>query len=203
MDWQSHLFKNFPQFVVIHIVNGFSVVNEAEADVFLDFPCFLYDATDAGNLISGSYAFSKSNLWSQIFFILCVCVCSVMSNSLRPHGLQPARFLCSWDFPGKNTGMDCHYLLHGNSSTQESNPHLLHLLHWEVDAFFVIFSTTVSPGKPLSLYYHFNLHGIFTNILSFLISVIYVLYFFIDSLARGLSILFISSKSQLLSLLIF
>ena len=62
--------------------------------------------------------------------------------------------------------------------------------------------TTVPPGKPLSLYYPFNLLGICTNILSFLISVIYVL-FFIDSPARGLSILFISSKSQLLSLLIF
>ena len=48
--WYSHLFKNFPQFVVIHTVKGFSVVNEAEVDVFLEFPCFLYDPKNVGNL---------------------------------------------------------------------------------------------------------------------------------------------------------
>ena len=59
----SHLFKNFPQFVVIHIVKGFSIVNEA--DVFLEFSCFLCDPTNVDNLISGSSAFSKSslNIW--------------------------------------------------------------------------------------------------------------------------------------------
>ena len=60
--WYSHLLKNFPQFVVIHIVRSFSMVNEAEVDVFLKFSCFLYDPTNVGNLISGSFAFSKSNL---------------------------------------------------------------------------------------------------------------------------------------------
>ena len=59
----SHLFKNFPQFVVIHTVKGFSIVNEAEVDVFLKFPCFFYDPTDVGNLISGSSALSKSQLF--------------------------------------------------------------------------------------------------------------------------------------------
>ena len=61
----SHLFQNFPQFVVIHTVKGFNVVNKAEVDVFLEFSCFLYDATDVGNLISSSSAFSKSslNIW--------------------------------------------------------------------------------------------------------------------------------------------
>ena len=59
--WCSHLFQNFPQFVVIHIVKGFSVVNEAEVDVFLEFSYFFYDPTDVGNLISGSSAFSKLN----------------------------------------------------------------------------------------------------------------------------------------------
>ena len=57
--WDSHVFKNFPQFVVIHTVKGFSIVNGAEVDVFLEFSCFLYDPTDVGNLISGSSAFSK------------------------------------------------------------------------------------------------------------------------------------------------
>ena len=61
--WYSHLFKNFPQFVVIHTVKGFSVVNEAEVDVFLEFSCFVYDPTDVGNLISGSSAFFKSSLY--------------------------------------------------------------------------------------------------------------------------------------------
>ena len=59
----------------------------------------------------------------------CVCVShSVMSESLRPHGLQPARLLCPWDFPGKNTGVGCHSFLQGIFPTQELN---LHLLHWQ------------------------------------------------------------------------
>ena len=61
MVWYSHLLKNFPQFVVIHIVKGFGIINKAEVDVFLEFSCFFNDPTD-GNLISGSSAFSKSNL---------------------------------------------------------------------------------------------------------------------------------------------
>ena len=70
MVWYTHLFKNFPQFVVIHTVKGFNVVNEA--DVFLEFFCFLYDPTDGGNLISGSSAFSKSslNIWKFSIHIL-------------------------------------------------------------------------------------------------------------------------------------
>ena len=62
MVWYSHLFKSFPQFVVIHTVKGFSVVNETEVDVFLEFPCFHYDPVDVGDLISVSSAFSKPNL---------------------------------------------------------------------------------------------------------------------------------------------
>ena len=58
MVWYSHHFKNFPQFVMIHIVKGFSIVNEA--DGFLEFSCFFYVPMDVGNLISGSSAFSKS-----------------------------------------------------------------------------------------------------------------------------------------------
>ena len=60
--WYSHLLKNFPQFAVIHTVKGFSLVNEAEVDVFLVLSCFLYDPTDVGNLTSDSSAFSKSSL---------------------------------------------------------------------------------------------------------------------------------------------
>ena len=57
MVWYSHFFKDIPQFVVIHTVKGFGIVNEAEVDVFLEFSCFFYDLTDAGNLISGSLPF--------------------------------------------------------------------------------------------------------------------------------------------------
>ena len=60
--WFSHLLKNFPQFVFIHTIKEFSIVNEAEEYVFLVFPCFLCDPADDGNLISGSSAFSKSSL---------------------------------------------------------------------------------------------------------------------------------------------
>ena len=60
--WYSNLFWNFPQCIVIYTVKGFSVVNKAEVDVFLEFPCFSYDPMDVGNLISGSSAFSKSSL---------------------------------------------------------------------------------------------------------------------------------------------
>ena len=60
--WYSHLLKNFPQFVVIHTVKGFGIVNKTEIDVFLELSCYFYDPTDVGNLISGSSAFSKSSL---------------------------------------------------------------------------------------------------------------------------------------------
>ena len=62
MVWYSHLFQNFPQFVVIHTVKSFYIVNKAEVDVFLELSCFFDDPTNVGNLISGSSAFSKSSL---------------------------------------------------------------------------------------------------------------------------------------------
>ena len=60
--WYSHLFQNFPQFIVIHIVKGFGIVNKAEIDVFLELSYFFHDPADVGNLISGSSAFSKTSL---------------------------------------------------------------------------------------------------------------------------------------------
>ena len=70
--WCSHLFQNFPQFVVIHTVKGFGTVNKAEIDVFLELFCFFYDPTDIGNLIIGSSAFSKSslNIWKFTVHVL-------------------------------------------------------------------------------------------------------------------------------------
>ena len=64
---------------------------------------------------------------------VCTRGCSVVSDPLWPHGLQPARLLCPWDFPGKNTGLGYHFLLQGICLTQRLNPCLLHLLHWQVD----------------------------------------------------------------------
>ena len=62
MLWYSHLFQNFPQFIVIHTVKGFGIVNKAEIDVFLELSCFFHDPADVGNLISGSSAFSKTSV---------------------------------------------------------------------------------------------------------------------------------------------
>ena len=72
MVWYSHIFQNFPQFIVIHIVKGFGIGNKAEIDVFLELSCFFDDAVDAGNLISGSSALSKPslNIWKLMVHIL-------------------------------------------------------------------------------------------------------------------------------------
>jgi hypothetical protein len=70
--WYSHLFQNFPQFIVIHTVKGFGTVNKAEIDVFLELSCFFQDPADVGNLISGSSAFSKTslNIWKFTVHVL-------------------------------------------------------------------------------------------------------------------------------------
>ena len=72
MLWHSHLLKNFPQFVVIHTVKSFGIVNKEEVNVFLELSCFYDDPTDIGSLISGSSAFSKSslNIWKFMFHVL-------------------------------------------------------------------------------------------------------------------------------------
>ena len=84
--WNSHLLKNFPQFVVIHLVKGFSIVSEAEVDVFLELSCFFYDPKDVGNLISGSSSFSKSslNIWEFLVHVL-----------LKPHLEQSEHYFAS------------------------------------------------------------------------------------------------------------
>ena len=72
MVWYSHLLKNFPQFVVIHTVKDFGIVNKGEIDIFVELSCFFYDPPDVGNLISGSSAFSKSslNIWKVTVHVL-------------------------------------------------------------------------------------------------------------------------------------
>ena len=88
--------------------------------------------------------------------IICA-LCTVVSDSLQPQGLQPTRFLCPWDFPGKNTGMGYHFLLQGIFLTQGSNLDLLHLLHWQANSLplchlgssFYLKETVYTPGTSL------------------------------------------------------
>ena len=77
MVWYSHFFQNFPQFVVIHTVKGFGIVNKAEIDVFLELSCFFNDPTDVGDLISGSSAFSKTSLNIWKFMVLAWRILSI------------------------------------------------------------------------------------------------------------------------------
>ena len=72
MFWYAHLLNNFPQFIVTHTVNGFGLVNKAEIDVFLEFSCIFDDASNVGNLTSGSFAFSKTslNIWKFTVHVL-------------------------------------------------------------------------------------------------------------------------------------
>ena len=89
--WYSHLFQNFPQFIVIHTVKkGFDVVSKAEVDVFLKLSCFFHDPTDVGNWICGSSAFSKASLYSWTFLGYCNCFLAKFSSSL---------VLSKWNWP--------------------------------------------------------------------------------------------------------
>ena len=85
MAWYSHLFQNFPQFIVIHTVKDFGIVNKAEIDVFLELYWFFNVPTDVGNLTSGSFAFSKSslNIWDFTVFVV-----------LKPHLENFEHYLC-------------------------------------------------------------------------------------------------------------
>ena len=84
MVWNSHLIQNFPQFSVIHTVKGFDIINKAEIDVFLELSCFFDDSMDIDNLISGSSAFSKSNLniWKFKVHVLQSLVWRILSITL-------------------------------------------------------------------------------------------------------------------------
>ena len=86
--WYTHLFKNFPQFVVIHTVRGFSIVNEAEEHVFLEYSCFFSYPVDVGNLISGSSAFSKPSLYVFKFLVHVMLKFSLKDFEYNLTGMQ-------------------------------------------------------------------------------------------------------------------
>ena len=92
MVWYAHLFKSFSQFVMIHTVKGFGIVDETEEDVFLEFPSFLNDPVNFGNLISGSTSFSKSSLYVWKFL-----VCIMLKPSMQDfkHDLTSMRDECN------------------------------------------------------------------------------------------------------------
>ena len=89
---------------------------------------------------------------SLMFFSsgLRVCCCSVASNSLRPHRLQPARLLCPWDFPGKNTGGGCNFLLQEIFPVQGLKPSLSYLLHWQADSSPLCY-LGLDPSQPTGM----------------------------------------------------
>ena len=104
MVWYSHLFKNFPQFVMIHTVKGFSVVDETEVGVFLEFPSFRYDPANVGNLISSSSSFSKPilDIWTCLVCIMlkpsmqdCKHVFTIMGDECNC--LMVSTFFGNWD----------------------------------------------------------------------------------------------------------
>ena len=86
MVWYSHLFQNFPQFIVIHTVKGFGIVNKAEIDIFLELSCFFHDPADVGNLISGSSVCSKTSLdiWKFMVHVLLKPGLEILSITLLP-----------------------------------------------------------------------------------------------------------------------
>ena len=89
MVWYSHLFQNFPEFIVIHTVKGFGIVNKEEIDVFLELSCFFDDPADVGNLISGSSAFSKIslNIWKFTVHVFTVHEALSQASTLRVRAL--------------------------------------------------------------------------------------------------------------------
>ena len=127
--WCSHLFKNFPQFAVIHTVKGFGVVHKEEVDVFLELSCFIDDPTDVGSLISSSSAFSKSNLniwkfmvqtycWSLAWRILSITLLHCMqSNCVFP--IKHIRSLDLLDWTLESPLKHCHKTRRTLMSPQE------------------------------------------------------------------------------------
>ena len=135
----SHLFKNFPQFVVIHTVKGFSIANEAEVDVFLEFFCFFYDPTDVGNLIfvpllnliSDSFSKSSLNIWKFSVHILISHLKIPLSHlNLIRYAVFPKLYFDMWLIQIKKWVLGLIYHIGSYSF-------LLHVLVSEVTSIFI------------------------------------------------------------------
>ena len=127
MAGYSHLFKNFPQFVVIHTVKSFCIVNEAEVDVFLEVPCFLCDPTNIGNLISASSTFYKPN-----FYIWKFSVQLLLKSSLKDfeHNLASMRNECSCPIVQTLFAPALHYFSAIKKRTEEGKiPYMVTLIY--------------------------------------------------------------------------
>ena len=92
-----------------------------------------------------------------------LCVCAVVSDSLRPRGLRPVRFLCPWDFPGKNTRTGCHFLLQGIFLTQGSNPIFFRLLHLQAGSLPLGLPGKATGGPTLNHLISLNSEGLRSN----------------------------------------
>ena len=112
--WYSHIFNNFPQFIVIRALKGFSAINGAEVDVFLEFPCFFYDPTNVGNVISGSFAFSKSSLcvWKFLTHVLLKPSFKDLEHHLEPLERTKSADTLNSDFWSPQLGENKILLLH-------------------------------------------------------------------------------------------
>ena len=151
--WYSHLFQNFPQFVMIHTVKGFGIVNKAEVDVFLELSSFFYDPSDVGNLISGSSAFSKTslNIWKFTVHVLLKpglenfqhyftstsdeCNCVVVWAFFWRRKWQPTPVFLPWKYHGLRS------LVHGYRPWGHKESDMTEWLHIHVWAFFGIVRT--------------------------------------------------------------
>ena len=162
--WYSHLFKNFPQLVVIHKVKGFTIVNEAEVDAFLKFHCFLYDPISIDNLISGSSAFSKPSLYIWKFLVHVLLKPNLMDFE---HYLANMRNECScsviWTFFGIGMKTD-HFQSYSHCWVFPVRQHI-ECSSFTASSFRIWNSSTGIPSPPLSWFLvmlskvHLTLHS--------------------------------------------
>ena len=154
--WYSHLSQNFPQLIVIHIVKGFGIVNEAEIDVFLELSCFLDDPADVGNLISGCSAFPESslNIWKFSVHVLLMPSLEILSITLLAceMGAVMQRFECSLALLFFGIGMKTDLL-------QSCGHCWVFQICWHIEcstftasSFRISNSSTGIPSPPLALF---------------------------------------------------
>ena len=121
--WYSHLFKNFPQFLVIYTVKGFSVVSKADVVVFLELFCFFDDPADVGNLMSGSSVFSKSslNIWKFMVHILLKPGLENLKLNIQKTKIMASSSITSWQIDGKTMETVRNFIFGGSKITADGD----------------------------------------------------------------------------------